>query len=268
MSPHCPLRQNVSAATMWRPVLAWLARVVLVAGVGVGLVARAGEPIRIVTEEYPPYNYTEQGKITGLSTDVVHAVLKELRLEGTIQSLPWARAYDTVKSASGVLIYSIGRTPEREPLFKWVGVIAPADYYLYALPGKALKIESLEMAKQYQIGTVNQDVGEQFLLARGFVKGQNLQSSVKYELNYQKLQMGRVDLWIMNELTANHLARQAGDDPAKTLAKVYHINDLSSEGYYMAFGSQTPDATVAQFRRGLEAIKKNGTFDALKKKWL
>jgi len=52
------------------------------------------------------------------------------------------------------------------------------------------------------------------------------------------------------------------------LAKVYRINDLSSEGYYMAFGKQTPDATVLQFKRGLEAIKKNGVFDQLKKKWL
>ncbi len=230
--------------------------------------ARASEPVRIVTEEFPPYNYTDQGRITGLSTDVVEAVLKELRLQGNIQSLPWARAYDTARNTSGVLIYSIGRTPERETLFKWVGVIAPTDYYLYAQPGKAFKIESLDIAKQYQVGTVNQDVGEHFLVAHGFVKGQNLQSSVKYELNYQKLKLGRIDLWIMSELTANHLARHAGDDPTKTLAKVYRINDLSSEGYYMAFGNQTPDATVAQFRKGLDAIKKNGTFDSLKKKWL
>lgn len=235
---------------------------------GAAVAAFAQEPLKIVTEEFPPYNYTEQGKITGLSTEVVEAVLKELKLQGNIQSLPWARAYDTAKNAPGVLIYSIGRTQERENLFKWVGVIAPTDYYLYALPGKSFKIDALENAKAYQIGTVNQDVGEQFLLARGFVKGQNLQSSIKYELNYQKLKLGRIDLWIMNEMTASHLARQSGDDPTKTLAKVYRINDLSSEGYYMAFGMQTPDATVLQFKRGLEAIKKNGVFDRLKKKWL
>lgn len=235
---------------------------------GAGVAAFADEPLKIVTEEFPPYNHTEQGKITGLSTEVVEAVLKELKLQGNIQSLPWARAYEMAKNTPEVLIYSIGRTPERENYFKWVGVIAPTDYYLYALPGKSFKIDALENAKPYQIGTVNQDVGEQFLLAHGFVKGQNLQSSIKYELNYQKLKLGRIDLWIMNGMTASHLARQVGDDPALTLAKVYRINDLSSEGYYMAFGKQTPDATVQQFKRGLEAIKKNGVFDHLKKKWL
>jgi polar amino acid transport system substrate-binding protein len=269
MHPLSPNLRHLPNAMGLTQLIRWLTPWALVlATLGMGAWARADEPVRILTEEFPPYNYTEQGKITGLSTEVVEAVLKELKLQGSIQSQPWARAYDTAKNASGVLIYSIGRTREREPLFKWVGVIAPTDYYLYALAGRTFKIDNLDMAKPYQIGTVNEDVGEQFLVARGFVKGQNLQSSVKYELNYQKLKMGRVDLWIMSELTANYLARQAGDDPDKTLAKVLRINDLSSEGYYMAFGHQTPDATVLRFRKALETIKRNGTFDALKKKWL
>lgn len=228
----------------------------------------ADEPVRILTEEFPPYNYTAQGKITGLATEVVEAVLKEVGLQGRIQSMPWARAYETARNTPGVLIYSIGRTPERDKHFKWVGVIAPTVYYLYGQPGRAYRVDSLGAAKPYQIGTVNEDVGEQFLVGQGFVKGHNLQSSVKYEHNYEKLKAGRIDLWIMSELTANYLARQAGDDPTLTLAKVYRIPELSSDGYYMAFGMHTSDATVAQFRTGLEAIKRNGTFDRLQRKWL
>ena len=36
----------------------------------------------------------------------------------------------------------------------------------------------------------------------------------------------------------------------------------------MAFGAKTSDAFVERFRKGLEAIKKNGSFEALKRKWL
>jgi len=32
--------------------------------------------LNIVTEEYPPYNYTQNGKVTGVSTEVVEAVLE------------------------------------------------------------------------------------------------------------------------------------------------------------------------------------------------
>lgn len=245
--------------------VAWAWLVTLALGAGGTAAAQA---LKIVTEEYPPYNYTENGRITGFSTEVVRSVLREAQIEGRFQSLPWARAYNTVQNEESVLIYSIGRTPQREKLFKWVGVIAPTQYYLFSLPERKIKLDRLEQAKDYQIATVNEDVGEQYLVAQGFVKGRNLQSSVKYELNYEKLKRGRVDLWIMNELSAVYLARQAGDDPAQSLARSLVLQDLGNPGYYMAFGLKTPDALVERMRRGLEVIKSNGTYEALRRKWL
>lgn len=35
-----------------------------------------------------------------------------------------------------------------------------------------------------------------------------------------------------------------------------------------AFSRQTPDATVERFRKGLKAIRDNGTYDAIAKRWL
>lgn len=152
---------------------------------GFSMVAFSADSIKILTEEYPPYNFTENGKITGFSTEVVRAVLKEIKLQGDIRSVPWARAYETAQSTAGTLIYSIGRTTARDPLFKWVGVIAPADFYLFSLRGNNLKFDQLDDAKKYQIGTVNEDVGEQFLVSKGFVIGKNLQSSVKRQVRVQ-----------------------------------------------------------------------------------
>lgn len=234
---------------------------------GVASEARANT-LKVITEEFPPYNYTEAGKITGFSTEVVRAVLQVAKLEGEFQSMPWARAYETARDADSVLIYSIARNPQRESLFKWVGVIAPTQYYLFSLPQRKLRLDRLDQARPFQIATVNEDVGEQYLINKGFVKGQNLQSSVKYELNYEKLKRGRVDLWIMPELSAAYLARQAGDDPAQALARSLAVHDLGNDGYYMAFGTRTPDALVSRLARALATIKTNGTYDALKKKWL
>jgi polar amino acid transport system substrate-binding protein len=234
---------------------------------GCGVVL-AAEPVRVLTEEFPPYNYTDRGRVTGLGTEVVEAVLKELGVQGRFQSLPWARAYETTINTPGVLLYSIVRTPEREKSFKWVGVIAPADYHLFALTGRDIALASLDDAKRLQIGTVQQTAGEQYLLSQGFLKGHNLQSSVRNELNFDKLQQGRIDLWIMNRLTANQLVRQAGHLPAQTLKAVLPIDAMNDQGgYYMAFGAQTPDAMVERFRKGLQAIVRNGTFDRIQRKW-
>ena len=175
---------------------------------GPGLPAHAEGPLKIVTEEFPPYSMTQNGKVTGLATDVLQAVLKEVNMQGNIQSMPWARAYEVAQGPETVLIYSITRTPVREKLFKWIGVIAPADWCLFSLQSRHLALNRLEEAKSRQVATVNQDVGEQFLVSKGFAIGQNLQSSAKYEFNYEKLKLGRVDLWVSNALVAAYLARR------------------------------------------------------------
>ena len=212
------------------------------------LAGAADGPVRILTEEFPPYNYTEGGQITGLGTEVVEAVLQQLGVQGQFQSMPWARAYETASNVPGVLIYSMVRTPEREKRFKWVGVIAPSEYSLFSLADKPLSLASLEKAQSLQIGTVNQSVGEQFLLSRGFVKGKNLQASARNELNYEKLRLGRIDLWVMNRLTAYHLVRQAGQDPEKTLHKTLAIPELSATTWRLGLRRSMPPWSVSARR--------------------
>ena len=244
-------------------------RSMLLAGLGgTWLLAGAAE-LRIVTEEMPPYNMTQQGKITGLSTEVLRAVLDEVAIQASIQPMPWARAYDLALNSENVLIYSIARTPQREKLFKWVGVVAPTNWYLYARADSSLHLSSTDDVRKYQVATVNEDAGEQYLVNKGSLVGKNLQSSSKYELSYEKLKVGRVDLWIANELNAHYIVRQAGDDPAKAIVRVLALPDLSPDGgLSVAFSLQTSDALVERFRKGLETIKRNGTYDAIKKRWL
>lgn len=231
--------------------------------------AFANDEIRIVTEELPPYNMTQDGRITGISTEVVQAVLKEVGISAPIQSMPWARAYDTALNLENVLIYSITRTPQREKLFKWVGDIAPVQWYLFARSGSNIHLANLDDARKYQIAAVKEDAGEQFLLSHGFVVGRNLQSSNKYQYNYDKLKLGRADLWISLELNALHLIRQAGEEPEKTVVRALSLPELDGEhGLNMAFSLKTPDALVERFRKGLQSIRKNGTYDAILKKWL
>lgn len=231
-------------------------------------VAGGNDEIRVVTEELPPFNMTVNDKLTGMSTEIVEAVFKELGIKPNIQSMPWARAYDMALHSDNVLIYSITHTPERDPLFKWVGDIAPTQWYLYSLAGKPIRLSDLEQARAYQIATVKEDVGEQYLTGRGFVVGRNLQSSNKYEFNYEKLQQGHVDLWISNELNAFYLVRQAGEDPARLLVRSLSLPELGgSQGLSMAFSRGTPDATVEKFRSGLKTIRENGTYAAIARKW-
>jgi polar amino acid transport system substrate-binding protein len=255
---------------MKQPVCTYmLARLMFAVLACVALRAVADEPLRIVTEELPPYNMTEDGRLTGMSTEVVQAVLKAIDMQADIQSMPWARAYDIALNNENVLIYSITRTAEREKLFKWVGVVAPMHWYLYAKPDSGIRLTSLEDARQFQIATLKQDAGEQYLLANGFKLGQNLQSNNKYIYNYEKFKLGRVDLWISIEANALYLARQAGDKPDEVMMQVLSLPGLGANGgLNMAFSRQTPDALVERFRQGLASIQRDGSYARIAKKWL
>jgi polar amino acid transport system substrate-binding protein len=211
---------------------------------------------------------TQDGQVTGMSTEIVQAVLKEIGVEATIRSIPWARAYEMALNESNVLIYSIARTPAREPLFQWVGIIAPTQWYIYSLADRPVKLNTLADARGHQIATVNQDVGEQYLVSQGFRIGEELQSSNRYEQNYRKLKVDHVELWISNELNALYLTRQNGEDPAKVLIRSLELPELSREGLSMAFSRKTPAHTVERFRSGLDAIRRNGVYDAIVRKWL
>jgi polar amino acid transport system substrate-binding protein len=167
------------------------------------------------------------------------------------------------------LIYSIARTPQREALFKWVGVIAPTRWYLFSLPGTEFHLKSLDDARNYQIATVKEDVGEQYLIDHGFEIGRNLQSSNKYAHNYEKLKAGRVDLWISNELNAHYLVRQASGNPDELAVPQLSLDELGgTNGLCMAFSLNTPDELVERFRKALARLHADGRYDAITVKWL
>jgi polar amino acid transport system substrate-binding protein len=228
----------------------------------------AATVVTCVTEENRPVNYWENGKVTGFSTEVVEAVLKEIDMPCSFHIMPWARAYATAQHGENVLIFSIMRTPEREHLFKWVGVVSPPDSsYLFALRGRKLKLASLRDALHYKIGTINGDAREQYLESKGFVKGLQLHGNAMPRTTYDKLKLGRVDLWAMSEMVAMDIVRRDGGDPEQVLERALHLAELGSGGSYMAFGPRTDEALVERFRKGLDAVKQNGTFAALQKKW-
>ena len=220
-----------------------------------------GETIEIVTEQYPPYNYLEDDKVKGISTDVIRAVLKEANIEGDFRVLPWARAQKIAQSKKDVLIYSISRTEAREKLYKWVGVIAPIDFYIFTRKDRLdIQFENLEDAKHLSIGVVIQDAQEQFFKKNGFT---NIQSNVSNEANMKKLMKGRFDLWPISELAGYYYLRSNGYVPKESVKKAYHLEGFANGDQYMAFSISTSDALVNKVKLALAAIKTKGVYQKI-----
>lgn len=222
------------------------------------------QPITVVTEEYPPYNFLDsQKRISGMATEVVEAVLKRARLDYKMALYPWARAYQLAQDAPNVLIYSIGRSAQRESLFKWVDVIAPYDVSLYRLKSRSdIQVTQLADARRFRIGAVRDDVRAQYLKKEGLKPDLVNDDSA----NVKKLATGRIDMFPIDAFGMVALYRREGIDP-RTVVKVIQLDALSA-GLYMAFSRQTPDDVVHTCRTALAGIKKDGTFERIRVKYL
>jgi len=223
------------------------------------------QTVTIVTEEYPPYNFQDPAskKISGMATEVVQEVFKRAKVEAKPDIYPWARAYQMAQEAPNVLIYSIGRNEKRESLFKWVGVIAPYDVYLYRLKTRPeVKASTLADVKKFKIGAVRDDVRAQYLEKAGI--SVDLVTSDSH--NTKKLASDRIDMFPIDELAMVSLYKREGMDPA-SVVKVMKLDELSA-GLYMAFSRQTDDALVKKIQTALEQVKADGTFEKIRQKYV
>ena len=217
----------------------------------------SSQPIRIITENFPPFNTLEpNGTAGGQSTMVVKEILRRLDQTASIEVLPWVEGYRLAQAGPNVALYSTARTIERENLFLWVGPIASSDFVLYEKNGSAIRVPSLEAAKKAgTIGVVRDDVRNQFLNSENVT---NLYLCTNDVECIQKLAAGTFDLWLGSAEGAA-VAREAGIDPA-SIRQEYVIKKAEM---YIAFSKDTPAGTITAWQSALDAMKKDGTYDQI-----
>jgi polar amino acid transport system substrate-binding protein len=222
----------------------------------------AGADLTILTEDLPPYNYTENGKLTGAATQVVQEIMRRLGIDDSIAVVPWARGYQQLSNAPNVVLFTTALTPERERRFHWVGPLFGSRMVFFARQSDPRRIDSLEAAKRVAaVATYREDMGEQLLKSLGFA---NLDSSSSPHSNIRKLVSGRVDLWYFHNIGAPRITREAGIDPNLIKAVFTHQQVFT----YIAISKQTSPTIVQQWQATLDEMKADGTFWWLTRKWL
>ncbi len=224
------------------------------------------EEITVVTEEWPPYNYEENGQVTGLSTEIVRATLAQAKVKGNFGIYPWGRAYDMALNEKNVLIYTITRNEEREKLFHWIGPVASRELYLWKLKKRTdIVISSIEYAKKFVVGSEINDAATEMFTAYGFKEDLNLEIVPANEHNYRKLFEGRIDLFNGVSSSVAFQFKRLGlpfdqIEPAFLLVK--------ADTYYMAFGKKTSDDLVGRIREAFETLRKENRIGPITEKYL
>ena len=222
--------------------------------------ALAQSPDRLIylTEEYYPFNYSENGQVKGLSVDVLHMVWERLHLqEQSIEVLPWARAYELASHQPGTVLFTVARTPERAALFRWAGPIASARVVLIAKKSRKIRISSIDRLGGYCIGTVRGDVAHTLLSP--YLNECTLEAVSDMKQNIRKLLEDRLDLVAYEEHSWPALSKRLGVDPNQ-FESVFLLRETP---IYFAFHPDTPAETVAAFQQALDAVKATPRFAEL-----
>ncbi len=217
--------------------------------------------LKIMTEEYPPYNYEEDGKLKGIAVDTIVLMLKKtgsrLKRED-IRIFPWARAYNDTLNNPGTGLFSTTRTPERESLFKWVGPVGINKMVLTAKKDRKITIQSPEDLKKYKTGVIIEDIVDQILSA--MLLGEGCLEKVSMTAhNIKKLNSGRIDMIGYGEDVAKWEIKRNGFNPSD-YETVYV---LQSKELYFAFHKSTPDDIIKALQKALDELKKEGEYQKI-----
>jgi len=227
-----------------------------------GPASAANEPLRLLTEDFPPVNFQQDGVVKGLSVEIVQEIERRLGLKDEITLMPWSRALREVQGPGRVALFAMARTPAREKLFKWVGPIVTFYSSLYAPARGGLRLRSMDDAKRAESVLVVRDwyTSEQ-LATMGF---RNLVPVADPVTGIRMLLAGRATLFATERLSMPQTMAQAGI-PEESLEIVYSF--ASSEGY-IAFSHETPDSLVQLWNDKLREMKRDGSFRTIYKRWL
>lgn len=92
----------------------------------------AAQPVRVVTEDFPPFQNLYNGTIQGPMYSVMRQVCKEAHLQCTFELLPWKNAYQQAVEGDADVIFSILlEVPERADLFYLSPSIVNTSYSFF-----------------------------------------------------------------------------------------------------------------------------------------
>lgn len=218
--------------------------------------------LTIYTEDWPPISFKNGEKLDGMAVELVAALQKRLGSNVSVQLVPWNRGYKALLEDPNVMLFTVGRSEEREKLMTLVGPIAVSSTVLYTRKGNAAKLLALgDDIHQVAVGAYRGSIFADTAIKKGF---QTVDLAATPQVIAKMLMMKRFDLWSEGSVVVASVLKEIG----------YSINDvekvmvLDNLELYLAFSSKTPLTIIRAWEEALRQMKKDGSFQKIHQKWL
>ncbi len=217
---------------------------------------------RLVTFEYPPYEYTENGEVKGMAVDIVRAAFKGMNHEVTIEVYPWPRAQMLFERGEVDGIFTFFQNDERQAFTLYSKeVVVNQTISLWVLKKSPIEFNGdLTRLQPYRFGiTPKTSYGERFDTAIRY-ELLRTEPAASIESNILKLLKGRIDIWVSNRDGALHELKRLG--LSHLVRELKH--PIQVVPAYVGFSKLRKHTALRdRFDEAVAALKQSGAFDAI-----
>ncbi|ATQ77810.1 hypothetical protein CR152_27395 [Massilia violaceinigra] len=239
----------ISGRSGWRQLAAAVALKGVMACLlcGPGAAAHAAGALTLYALEWAPYSWQSAsgGKMGGIAVDIVDELMRRAGVRiGSVDMVPWARGLALTAATPDTCQLMVGRTPEREKKFKWIGPIGHSRWMFFGLRDSKITLRQLHDARPYLVGTIIDDLSIPILNANNI----RVSEVAADRLNPPKLLRRRIDLWASAELPARYLMRDLG------LTDVEPLLTFATIPMFVACNTSMRDSEVARLNGIIRAM--------------
>ncbi len=216
------------------------------------------DDLEFMTEEFPPFNYTDGEQLKGMAVDILEETLRRVGCSKTRKDFmvyPWARGYQLAQTKGKFnVLFAMGRSSKREDLFKWLGPLTQSKLSIFALKGRR-KVTNLKELEGKKIGVVRDDIGQVVLEERGFKESELVQVNRLDQL-FAMTKLERIDYFVYGEEVSIYSMKNEGIDPNSFI--VVHV--LKELPQYYGVNKSVPDWALSKLQKGLDSVKADSDF--------
>ncbi|GLR13923.1 amino acid ABC transporter substrate-binding protein [Chitinimonas prasina] len=228
----------------------------------------AAEPLklRLVTDDWPPYEYAAKGKADGYSVARLEAVLRQMEVElvHPDRAVPWKRLLAMLEAGEADVAVNGGKVDNREAYVHFSAEpFTETRWTAFSRRSDGLRLQKKEDFKGLRAGLVHgwsySPEIEAFLGSQG-------KSVVSYDQfsNFRRLLAGQVDYVIEERQVGLHLAAKQGWGEQLVTADVMN----QPIRFYVMFSRKTvAPEWVARFDAAFKAFRGSAEDRALRKRY-
>lgn len=222
----------------------------------------ASKVISLATTEWPPY-VSQKLANNGFASEIITKAFTRVGYTVELSFMPWKRALGKVEAGHYDAAYPAYYSEERARIYALSKPFSVGPIGFYKRKDRDIPYQTLRDLQPYRIGVVRGYVNTPEFDAEAFFEKDLADND---EQNLRKLLKGRVDLIVIDKLTAQYLLNTALPEGERHLE--FLNPPLAEKLIHVLFSRQTKDYEKIRndFHRGLQQIVEDGMMQQILEK--